>query len=55
VRHPQTVSVSGRSGICGKVGTSTLYVPLGDNRVLSIGASCAIAEQFAAKAVPQLD
>jgi hypothetical protein len=49
------VSVSGRAGICGKVGTSTLYVPLGRNRVLSVGASCDIAEQFAARAVPRLD
>jgi hypothetical protein len=54
MRNPSPVSISGRDGICGKLGQPTLYLPLSSGKVLSIGAPCDVAKSFAAKALPHL-
>jgi hypothetical protein len=48
------IDVSNRTGYCGTYGQPMLYVPLSRGRVLSVGAHCTIAKQFATKAVRQL-
>ncbi len=48
------VGVGGRTGHCGRLGQPMLWVPLGKRRVLTIGAPCALARGFAAKALPRL-
>lgn len=50
----QRVNVANRTGYCGKLGRSVLYVPLSAGRVLSVAAPCGLASRFAAKAVPRL-
>jgi hypothetical protein len=50
----QAVHVSGRSGYCGTYGQPLLYVALRGGRVLTVGAPCPVARQFAARAVAQL-
>jgi hypothetical protein len=51
VRGRRTVDVSDRTAYCGIHGTSMLYVPLGQSRVLSVAAPCSVAKRFAARAV----
>jgi hypothetical protein len=48
------VAVSSRTAYCGTFGQPMLYVPLSGRRVLAVGAQCAIAKQFASRAVRQL-
>jgi hypothetical protein len=48
------LSVGTRNGYCGRLGTQMLFVPLTTGRVLHITAPCAIAQQFAARALPRL-
>jgi hypothetical protein len=48
------IAVASRTAYCGTYGQPMLYLPLSGGRVLSIAAHCAVAKQFAAKAVRQL-
>jgi hypothetical protein len=50
----QRVAVSSRTAYCGTYGQPMLYLPLSGGRVLAVGAHCAVAKQFAIKAVRQL-
>jgi hypothetical protein len=54
LRLRQRVAVSNRTAYCGTYGQPMLYVPLSGGRVLSVAAHCAIAKQFAIRAVRQL-
>jgi hypothetical protein len=54
LRLRQRVAVANRTAYCGTYGQPMLYVPLSGGRVLSIAAHCAIAKQFAIRAVRQL-
>jgi hypothetical protein len=54
MRRVRRFSVSDKTAYCGDYGQPTLYVPLEDERVLSVTAPCALARQFAVKAVPRL-
>jgi hypothetical protein len=54
MRGRQQISVASRTGICGRVGQSTLYLPLAGTRVLSVTAPCDVAKSFALKALPHL-
>jgi hypothetical protein len=54
LRLRQRIAVSSRTAYCGTFGQPMLYVPLSGGRVLAVGAHCAIAKQFAIKAVRQL-
>lgn len=55
VKARKAVAVSDRTAYCGVHGTSMLYVPLRDSRVLSVAAPCAVAKRFAARAVLRLE
>ena len=48
------VTVKGRRGFCGKLGTQMLYVPAPGGQVLHITASCGLGQQFAALALGRL-
>jgi hypothetical protein len=48
------VAVGSRTAYCGTYGQPMLYLPLSGGRVLSIAGHCAMAKQFAIKAVRQL-
>lgn len=50
----QQVTVHGRRGYCGTLGTSMLYVPLGNGQILHITAPCRVAQQFAALALGRM-
>lgn len=52
LRH--RVAVSSHTAYCGTFGQPMLYLPLAQGRVLSVAARCAVAKQFAIKAVRQL-
>jgi Protein of unknown function (DUF3558) len=52
LRH--RVEVSSRTAYCATNGQPMLYVPLSHGRVLSVAAHCAVAKQFAIRAVRQL-
>ena len=52
LRH--RVNVSSRTAYCGTYGQPMLYLRLSGGRVLSVAAQCAVAKQFATKAVRQL-
>jgi hypothetical protein len=54
MRDRHRVSISDKFGYCGTFGRPTLYMKLSRDRVLSVSAPCAMARQFAAKALPQL-
>jgi hypothetical protein len=54
VANRKRIRVTHRAGICGANGQPTLYMPLTGGRVLTIGAQCGIARQFAAKALARL-
>jgi hypothetical protein len=54
LRVPHRVTVGGRTAYCGTYGQPMLYVPLSGGRVLSVAGRCAIAKQFAGRAVRQL-
>ena len=51
----RSVSVSERPAYCGVYGQPVLYAALSGGRVLTIGARCGVARQFAAKAVKAYD
>jgi len=55
LRQRRQVRVSDRTGYCGHFGQDMLYVPVSRGRVLSIAGKCALARQFAAKAVRRLN
>ena len=48
------VTVKGRRGFCGKLGTQMLYVPAPGGQVLHITAPCGLGQQFAALALGRL-
>lgn len=48
------VSVAGRTAYCGDLGGPVLHLPLSDDRVLSVAATCAMGQRFAAAAVSRL-
>ena len=48
------VTVKGRHGVCGKLGTQMLYVPAPGGQVLHITAPCGLGQQFAAVALGRL-
>lgn len=50
----ERVTVADRTAYCVRQGQPMLYVPLPDDRVLSIAAPCDVARRFAATAVPRL-
>ena len=50
----QRVAVSSHTAYCGTYGQPMLYLPLSGGRVLAVGAHCAVAKQFAIRAVRQL-
>ena len=54
LRLPRRVRVGDRTAYCGTYGQPMLYVPLSGGRVLSVAARCAIAREFAVRAVRQL-
>jgi hypothetical protein len=54
VRRREAVEVADRSAYCGMYGTPVLYVPLRDQRVLSVAAPCSVAKRFAARALARL-
>ena len=49
-----TVTISGHVGYCGVYGTPIMYVPMAQDRLLSISASCSVGTKFAAAALPKL-
>lgn len=54
MRDRREVSVAGRTAYCGTMGGPVLHLPLSDDRVLSLAATCAMAQRFAAAAVERL-
>jgi hypothetical protein len=50
----QAVSVAGRQGYCGHLGTQQLLVPLSGGQTLAVSAPCAVARQFASAALSRL-
>jgi hypothetical protein len=54
IRNTRAVPIAGRTAYCGTYGKPMLFLPVAGGRVLSITAPCAMAQQFAAKAAPQL-
>jgi hypothetical protein len=54
IQEPRRVDVSSRSAYCGTYGQPMLYAPLSGTRVLSVAGPCAVAKQFAAKAMQRL-
>lgn len=52
--HRQTVPLQGHKGVCGKLGTQMLYVPLSDGQVLNVTAPCSVAVKFASIALGRL-
>jgi hypothetical protein len=49
--HRQQVTVAGRTGYCGRLGSQMLFLPVSAVRVLNVTAPCAVAERFAAIAL----
>jgi len=54
LRQRTAVTVFRHVGYCGHYGQDMLYVGLGGARILRVGASCAVARRFAARAVRRL-
>jgi hypothetical protein len=54
LKLPRRVTVGDRTAYCGTYGQPMLYVPLSHGRVLSVAGRCAIAKEFARRAVRQL-
>lgn len=54
VRNTRAISVANRTAYCGTYGKPMLFLPVTGGRVLSITASCGVAQRFAAKAAPHL-
>ena len=50
----QEISVAGRQGYCGHIGTQQLLVPLAGGQTLAVSAPCAVARQFATAALSRL-
>jgi hypothetical protein len=48
------VAVADRTAYCGTYGQPVLYVPLNEDRLLSVNAECGVARDFAAKALRHL-
>jgi hypothetical protein len=48
---PQSVTVAKRDGVCGSKTRQALYLGVARGYVLSVGAPCPIAKQFAARAL----
>jgi hypothetical protein len=54
IHQRQRVALGARTAYCGTYGQPMLYAPLADGRVLTVAAQCAVAKQFASRAVRQL-
>jgi Protein of unknown function (DUF3558) len=54
LHDPKPIAVGGRRAYCGVYGQPMLYAGLPGGRVLSIGARCKVARQFASRAVAHL-
>jgi hypothetical protein len=50
----RTVALSGHRAYCGSYGQPMLYVPLAGGKLLTIGARCGLASEFARRALPHL-
>jgi hypothetical protein len=50
----QKLTVAGRTAYCGKLGQQLLIVPLPGGQLLSVGAPCTVARQFAQAALGRL-
>jgi hypothetical protein len=48
------ITVKGRHGLCGKLGSQMVYVPVPGGQVLHITAPCGLGQQFAALALGRL-
>jgi hypothetical protein len=48
------ITVKGRHGLCGKLGSQMVYVPVPGGQVLHITAPCGVGQQFAALALGRL-
>jgi hypothetical protein len=48
------ITVKGRHGLCGKLGSQMVYVPVPGGQVLHITAPCGLGQQFAAFALGRL-
>jgi hypothetical protein len=54
MRRSRRIEVAERGAYCGTHGQPVLYLPVRGGRVLSIAAPCAVAREFAARAVRRL-
>jgi hypothetical protein len=54
IRRPHAVDVANRRAYCGEYGQPMLYVSLTHGRVLTVGAPCRVARQFATRGVKRL-
>ncbi len=54
MQQRKPLTVGNRRGYCGRLGAQMLYVPLTSGEVLHVTAPCAIAEQFAIRALPRI-
>ena len=54
LRQPTRFNVASRTGICGQFGQPVLYVRLARARTLTVAGPCAVARQFASRAVRRL-
>ena len=48
------VTVGRRVGVCANPGQPVLYLPISGSDVLTVAAPCALAQKFAARAMPRL-
>lgn len=48
------ITVGGRRGYCGRLGTEALYLPLAGGRLLAVTAPCPVARRFAAFALNRI-
>ena len=54
IHNLSTVTIAGHVGYCGVYGTPITYVPMAQDRLLSISAPCSVGTKFAAAALPKL-
>jgi hypothetical protein len=54
IRRPHAVHVANRRAYCSEYGQPMLYVSLTHGRVLTVGAPCRVARQFATRGVKRL-
>jgi hypothetical protein len=52
--NPQSLNVGSHRAYCGRLGTQMLYLPLASGKLLHVTAPCAIAQQFAARALTRI-